>query len=194
MKKRKKILIWVIGSLVTLFLLAGGFVLLLPRLIDMEPVRQRILLKLSQELGGKVTYESVDLSYFPRPRVMIHQVTLSVPGTVTGKLKSVEISPALLALLRGKMRVSRILAESPDFIIALSERTKKGEETKAPRPLEEIRDVLSPAFAVMTSNLPNLRVIIKNGRLTLQERTGLFFLSMESRRVLRVRPAISRWT
>jgi hypothetical protein len=183
MKKRKKILIWVMGSLVTLFLLAGGFVLLLPRLIDMEPVRQRILLKLSQELGGKVTYESVDLSYFPRPRVMIHQVTLSVPGTVTGKLKSLEISPALLALLRGKMRVSRILAESPDFIIGLPERTKKGEETKAPPPLEEIRDVLSPAFAVMTSNLPNLRVIIKNGRLTLQGKNGplLSFNGIEAR-------------
>ena len=103
MRKQKKIVLWIIGSLLVFLLLAGGFVLLLPRLIDMEPIKERILTKLSQEVGGQVKYERLDLSYFPKPRVMIHQATLSVPGIVTGKLKSVEISPALLALLRGKL-------------------------------------------------------------------------------------------
>ncbi|OGP75278.1 MAG: hypothetical protein A2W09_06080 [Deltaproteobacteria bacterium RBG_16_50_11] len=167
MKKHKKILTWGMGGLILLLILAAGFVLL-PYLIDLEPVRDRILLKLSQELGGQVKYDRLALSYFPRPRVMIHQVTLSVPGTVTGKLKSVEIYPALLALLRGKPHISKILVESPDFSIRLPEKTKKTVETTAPRPLEEIRNVLSRAFAVMTSNLPNLTVIINNGSLNLQ--------------------------
>src|SRR3990172_4193084 len=156
MKRHKKVLIWVIGGLVILLLLAGGFVLLLPRLIELEPVRDRILLKLSQELRGQVKYESVDLSYFPRPRVMIHRVALSVPGPVTGKLKSVEISPALLALLRGKLRISRILVVSPDFSINIPEATKKTRETTAPSPLKEMGRILSQISAVITSNLPNL--------------------------------------
>ena len=171
MKKHKKILTWGIGGLILLLFLVGGFVLLLPRLIDLEPVREWIVLKLSQQAGGQVTYERIDLSYFPRPRVVIHQVTLSVPGTVTGKLKSAEISPALLALLRGKIHVSRILAESPDFSIRLPERTRKVGETKEPPTLEDLRNVLSRAFAVMTSNLPNLTVLINNGRLNLQGKT-----------------------
>jgi hypothetical protein len=52
MKKHKKILIGIIGSLVTLLLLAVGFLFFLPRLIDMEPVKERILVRLSQGLGG----------------------------------------------------------------------------------------------------------------------------------------------
>jgi hypothetical protein len=51
MKKRGKILIGIIGSLVTLSLLAVGC----SRLIDMEPVKERILAKLSQGLGGQVS-------------------------------------------------------------------------------------------------------------------------------------------
>ena len=84
MKKQNKIVLWIIGSLLFFLLLAGGFVLLLPRLIGMEPIKERILTKLSQEVGGQVTYGSLDLSYFPRPHVMIHQANFSFPGIVTG--------------------------------------------------------------------------------------------------------------
>jgi uncharacterized protein involved in outer membrane biogenesis len=141
MRKQKKIVLWIMGSLLVFLLLAGGFVLLLPHLIDMEPIKKRILTKLSQEVGGQVKVERLDLSYFPRPRVMIHQVSLSVPGIVTGKLKSVEISPALLALLKGKLRISRILIASPDFTINIPEATKK---TGRQRPRSTGRDRENP--------------------------------------------------
>jgi hypothetical protein len=82
MKKHKKILIGIIGSLVTLLLLAVGFLFFLPRLIDMEPVKERILVRLSQGLGGQVTFEKLDLSCFRRPRAVIHQGILSVPTSL----------------------------------------------------------------------------------------------------------------
>ena len=69
MRKQKKIAFWIIGSLLVFLLLLGGFILLLPRLIKMEPIKERILTKLSQEVGGQVTYGSLDLSYFPTPHV-----------------------------------------------------------------------------------------------------------------------------
>lgn len=102
---------------------------------------------------------------------MIHQASLSVPGIVTGKLKSVEISPALLALLRGKLRISRILVVSPDFSINIPEATKKTKKTTAPGPLEDTGRILSEISAVIASNLPDLTVIIKDGRLDLQRKS-----------------------
>jgi hypothetical protein len=169
MKKHKKILIWIMGVLGILFLLAAGFVLLLPRIIDMEPVKERILLKLSQELGGQVKFENLDLSYFPRPCVVIRQATISVPASVTGKLESVEISLALLTLLRGKLHISRILAVSPDFSINIPKEGKQTGKTTSPSPLKETERILSQISAVVTSNLPNLTVIIKDGRLDIQQ-------------------------
>jgi uncharacterized protein involved in outer membrane biogenesis len=168
MKSSKKIFVSVIAGAVILFLLAAAFVFSLPYLIDMEPVKERILTKLSQEIGGQVRFENLDLSYFPKPRVVIHQAAISIPGSVTGKLQSVEISPALLALLRGKLYISRILARSPEFSIAIPEATKKTGKTMSSNPLKETGRILSQISAVITSHLPNLTVIVKDGRLHLQ--------------------------
>jgi hypothetical protein len=183
MKRHKKILACVIAGVVILLLLAAAFMFFLPYLIDMAPVKDRILLKLSQELGGQVKYERLDLSYFPQPRVVIHQVALSVSDRVTGKLKSLEISPALLSLLRGKLHISRILAVSPDFSITLPEATKKTRKITAPSPLKETRRILSQITAVIASNLPDLIVIIKDGRLDLQResKSSLSFSGINGR-------------
>jgi hypothetical protein len=174
MRKRKKIVLWIMGSLLVVVLLAGGFVLLLPRLIDMEPIKERILTKLSQEVGGQVTYESFDLSYFPQPYVVIHQASLSVPGIVAGKLESVEIYPALSALFRGKLHISTILMSSPDFSINIQGAPKKTGEARAPRPLEETGRILSEISAVIASNFPDLTVIIEDGRFDLQRKSKPF--------------------
>jgi len=53
MRKQKKVVLWIIGSVfILLLLLTGGFVLFLPHLVDMKPIRERILLRLPEELGA----------------------------------------------------------------------------------------------------------------------------------------------
>jgi len=171
MMKHKKMLLGVLGSLACLIIFLVSFILLLPYLINLDPIKEKILAVLSGQVGGKVEYQKLDLSYFPRPRVNIHQVALSVPGPVVGTIKSVEISPTLLALLRGELRISRILVVSPDFSINIPEATKKTGKTTAPSPLEETSRILSEISAVIASNLPDLTVIIKDGRLDLQRKS-----------------------
>ena len=48
--KHKKILIGVLGSLVCFILLLAGVMLLLPYLINLEPVKERILAILFQQM------------------------------------------------------------------------------------------------------------------------------------------------
>jgi uncharacterized protein involved in outer membrane biogenesis len=80
MSRRKKIYLWVAGSIGVLLILLLALVVLLPRLINLELLRERILADVSQTVGGVVEFEKIDLSFFPRPHVVIHQASLSVPG------------------------------------------------------------------------------------------------------------------
>ncbi|MBW2206609.1 MAG: hypothetical protein JRG79_06830, partial [Deltaproteobacteria bacterium] len=63
MKKHKKIFLWVVGVLGFLLFLFTIFLLVLPSFINIEPIRERILANLSKEVGGKVTYQKVDISF-----------------------------------------------------------------------------------------------------------------------------------
>src|SRR5512139_3971533 len=73
MSRRRKIFLWIIGSLICLTSLLVGFLLLLPYLINLEPIRDKIEALLFQQVGGKVEYRKIDLFYFPRPGVNAHQ-------------------------------------------------------------------------------------------------------------------------
>ena len=65
--KHTKILLWLSASLAILLILLVGVILLLPYLINLEPVKERILAILFQQVGGKVEYQRLDLSFFPQP-------------------------------------------------------------------------------------------------------------------------------
>ena len=106
MSRRKKIILWAGGALGIVLVLLLILILLLPRLINIEPVRERILATISQTVGGKVELQQVDLSFFPRPRVVVHKASLSIPGKVAGTLESATIYPEILPLFRGRVRIT----------------------------------------------------------------------------------------
>jgi len=161
--KHKKILLWVSGSLACLILLLVGGMLLLPYLINLEPVMEKILAVLSQQVGGRVEYQRLDLSYFPQPRVKVHQVRISIPEKAAGTFKSIQVYPELLAILRGKLRIKTIQVESPNVNISLPKEREKTKKESKPTIREEIEDAIGRASGIF----PNLNVILKNGRLNL---------------------------
>ena len=171
MSRRRKIFLWIIGSLICLTSFLVGLLLLLPYLINLESVRDKIEALLFQQVGGRVEYQKIDLFYFPRPAVEVHQVTLSIDEKVTGTAKSVQVYPELMALFKGKLGVSRIEIESPDFIVRLPvERTevKQRPEGTARKELEEI-------VARVAGIVPRLKVVIKDGRLNLVKGSQMVF-------------------
>lgn len=165
--KHKKILLGVLGSLLCLIILVVGIMLLLPYLINLEPVKEKILTVLSQQVGGTVEYQSLEFSYFPRPRVKIHQVRISIPEKAEGTLKSIQVSPDLLAVLRGTLRMKTIRVESPDVNIWLPKDPEKIKKESKPTIREAIEETLDRASGIF----PNLHVILKDGRLNLFEQS-----------------------
>ena len=57
MSKRKKIAIWVMGVIGALLVLLLVLMLLLPRIINLEPIKQKIIARISQEVGGEVEFQ-----------------------------------------------------------------------------------------------------------------------------------------
>jgi len=160
---RRKILLFGAGCVALLFILLVALVLLLPSLVNLESTKEKIETLLFRQVGGRVEYQKMDLHYFPRPGVEAHQVTIAIDGKVTGTAKSVQVYPELLALLKGKLVVSRIQVESPDFTIRFPmERTevKERPEGTAPKELEEI-------VARVAGIIPRLKVAIQDGKLNL---------------------------
>jgi hypothetical protein len=172
--KHKKILIWVLGSFACLMLLLVGAMLLLPYLINLEPVKEEILVILFRQVGGKVEYERLDLSYFPQPRVRVHQVRISIPEKAEGTLKSIQVYPKLLEILRGTLPITTIWVESPDFNIRLPGELEKLKAVKKTTPLEEVEQIVARASGIV----PGMEVIIKDGRFKiLKGSTPLFSFS-----------------
>jgi hypothetical protein len=85
MSKRKKIFIWITGTIGALLVFVFILLLLVPKLINTGPIREKVLAELSQMIGGKVAFQRVDLTFLPRPDVIIHQASLSIPGKTSYK-------------------------------------------------------------------------------------------------------------
>ncbi|MBW1944268.1 MAG: hypothetical protein JRJ51_15735 [Deltaproteobacteria bacterium] len=168
MKKHKKIFLWVVGVLGFLLFLFTIFLLVLPSFINIEPIRERILANLSKEVGGKVTYQKVDISFLPLPRMVVHNVGLSIPGKTQGTIRAVVVYPKIGALLKGRVELSGLVLASPRFRIDLPERTPG--EGHAP-------EKASPLLVPFSLDLPVEDLALEQGKLEIfQEGQRLFGL------------------
>lgn len=165
MSKRKKIYFWVGGSVGALLILLLVLILLLPRLINLEPLKEKISVDISRMVGGVVEFQKIDLSFFPRPHIVIHQASLSVPGKASGTLESLVFYPKILPLLMAKLHVARLQVKAPDFRIRLPDRPEKKGKTRETFSLEAVKEKVASSLAVATLKAPGLVVVVVNGRL-----------------------------
>lgn len=165
--KPKKIMVRVIGGVGILLIFLLGFLLLLPSIINLGPVKERILAEISKKVGGRVNFQRIDISLLHRTHVVIHQASLSIPGKITGTLATATLYPEILPLLRGKIRISSIQIETPNITLPLPEKPPEKEEKAKNFSPEIISQFMTPLLVFMESALPNLKVRIEKGKLNL---------------------------
>ena len=125
MSRRKKRSRWIMGGVATFLVLLLAFVLLLPELINLEPVKERILADISQKVGGQVECERVDFSLLPRPRLVVYQGTITLAEKGTGRFESLTIYPEMLPLFLGKVLPHELRIQAADATIHLPQRNEK---------------------------------------------------------------------
>ncbi len=166
MERRKKILSWTAGVCAALLAMLSAAVILLPRLVNTEQARSKIENVISRDLGGTFLYDRITLSVLPRPRIIVHQPKIEIPGKVSAALESVDIYPAILPLLRGKIRVKDVHLESPDATVTLPEGPPTGKAaTKPPAAPGPTADAI---LSVAATNMPDIAIGLDRGRITVR--------------------------
>ncbi len=165
MSRQKKIAIWVMGVIGALLVL----MLLLPTFINLEPIKEKIVANLSRRMGGKLAFQRCDLSFLPRPRVVIHHGSLSIPGKVAGTLEALKVYPKILPLLRGRIQIAMLRAEAPHFKMGLAKRPKQGEQRPRAFALGTIGEEVAPVLGLIASKAPGLTLVVDGGRFNLTE-------------------------
>ncbi|MFB0508555.1 MAG: AsmA-like C-terminal domain-containing protein [Thermodesulfobacteriota bacterium] len=175
MSRYKKISLWILGGAGALLVLLLLFILLLPTLINFEPMRKKILATVSQKVGGEVEFQGLDLSFFPRPRVSMHHGTLSIAGEVSGTLESLTMYPEILPLFTGKVQIAMLHVEAPDFKMKIPERPGKDRGELKAFSFSTIEDRVGSALALIASKARGKVVLVEKGTLNFSEQTKPVF-------------------
>jgi hypothetical protein len=171
MSKRKKIIIWLIRSLLLFALLAVATLALAPKLINLETVRQNIKNQLAREFRGEITYQYLELAYFPRPHAVAHEAEISLPESITAKIQRVKIFPKskYTSLLKGNPQIGGIELEYADYSMKLPQISDEKPELEAILALFDavLKRTTGTIGALPEYKLPDLYVRVKDGKINL---------------------------
>jgi hypothetical protein len=164
--RRKKAFLWIMGILGSLSILLAVILLLLPFLVNLEPVKHRILAHISREIGGEAQFHKLAIALFPRPRVVIQEAGIAIPGKIRVAVEGLTLVPQILPLLTGKAIISFLQAQAPTVTMELP---AQGPEKEEPLGLSSrrIADSLRSLLVFMESKAPGLTLLVEKGRLTL---------------------------
>ena len=114
MTRSGKIILFLLAGAGILVALLAALVFLGPRLLNTKAVRDLALAELERRTGVHLSYARAEVTFFPRPRVVIRGVVLDVPGLAAGTVTTLQVDLELIPLLRGNVRNGTILLEDPD--------------------------------------------------------------------------------
>jgi hypothetical protein len=164
-----------VGGLGSLLILLFVLVLLLPQFINQEAIREKVQTAISREVGGEVKFETLDLSFFPLPHLVIHKGSVSISENMTGTVESVSVYPKILPLLVGKLRMSEIRIEAPDLHLRSAAEPESNMGPPNMAPLENIKEEMAQVLAFMASEAPGADLIVERGELSLSGEEGPIF-------------------
>lgn len=167
----KRVILWTLIPLILAPLLFVGLTYLATRLINQDAVKDRIETTVSRDLGGQIRYERVGLTILPRPQVVITNPSITVPGSLEAKSKSLKVTFELLPLLVGNARLADIRLDDPDVTLVLEDEPSEQGRADSPSSHQSLPSVLGRLAAAM----PNLAIRIDHGHLAFVRRQNPVF-------------------
>jgi|GEM_PF-318906 len=128
MRRPNKLLVALATGVVILPVIAAAIVFLLPVLIDAESIARSILVELNRSAGCEAEFEGVQLSFFPRPRVVVHHIKVNFPKKVSATVESLTAFPQLLPLLAAQVQLSGLVFDTPTITVFLPQGSDREEE------------------------------------------------------------------
>ncbi len=180
MSKRRKITRWLIRILVVLTMLIVLVMVVTPRLINLEMVRNQIKYRMARDVGAEIQYRKMVLAYLPRPHIVIHRSEVRIPDSFTIKVHRMRVYPKILPLFKGHLQLTSVRLEYADYFMELPQIS-----TTTPLPGEAVSvDAMFKAVARAVKGLPefklpDVRLFIKYGKVNLVDPLGRRFMLRE---------------
>src|SRR5574341_816404 len=146
----KKWLAWGVGALVLVLaaLLAAALVF-----IDTPAVQAELQRRLSETLGGKVTWEALEISILPAPHGGLRQVRVEIPEKLSASVEDLNVYLRFWPLFRGSVEISSVSVVRPQVRVIPS----KESASDAPvDPLALYRAVAEPAARALRDFAPDM--------------------------------------
>jgi hypothetical protein len=177
MSKRNTIFGWLIRILLVFIFLVVVVMVFTPSLINLEMVKKNIKEKISNDVGGQITYRKLKLSYFPRPHVLIHKAKISLPDSFTIDIQWMRIYPKLLPLFRGSLEFAVVRLDYADYFMKLPQlkAATDQESEQIPSFDEMVRALTNGVRGLPEFKLPDIVLRVKNGRVNLVDPFGRKF-------------------
>ena len=176
MTRFKKISLWITACFI--FCAALIFILILSsdKLINQKQIIDKIQAGVSEAINGQVVFQRINVSFFPRPQIVLQQCSFSIPETIKGTIVSMSITPKLLPLIMGEFQNSGITLNTPDIEIYLDRKPGSEDKHLNSFSLGTIEEKVGTILSVVFSKTPGLRVRLKNARLNiLKEKKPAFW-------------------
>ncbi len=164
MASRKTISSWFLGCVVVI----TALLLVLPQLIDSDTLKAKLQTIIEQQTGGKVQFQQVELSFLPRPSIILHQIKLDLPEQLQGTVSAIQLYPELLALLTGQVQLAELILESPAVVLNLTD-APPVKEAPSELTFPTLQNSLSQWLEPLAMAAPDLTLVINNGTLTLNQ-------------------------
>ena len=159
---RKFLTITICGALIaTIF---AAFIFIAPKVMNSDFVKNKIYGYFSTEMGSRVAYEKIGLSFFPRVGLSVYGASLQLPSKVVAHAKAVTVTPHFWPLLLGNIKIADLALDSPKATISIP---AKPDQDKPPSKFnyKEYLTHLAPLLASFAEK--DLKVIVQNGSMVL---------------------------
>ncbi len=168
MDRRKKIVTGVIAGAFAVLILLFAVVLIAPKVVDTETVRDKVRSEIKKIAGVEIDFKHLVLDFFPHPHVIFDQVTLSIPPGVKGKAVSVSIRPKILPLLLGKMQIAGLRLDSAELDYTLAKKPATEKTTPQPFSFDDLAKRIQSLVATLPEfKIPDLDFQVNNARVSL---------------------------
>ncbi|HEX5768518.1 MAG TPA: AsmA family protein, partial [Burkholderiales bacterium] len=151
--KLKRRLAWTLGGIVVA---AAALIALAPLLIDARAVQAELQRRLSDALGGQVSWQELDVRLLPAPRGELRALRIDVPGKLEASADAVDVHLRLWPLLRGQPEISSITVERPRIRVA-----PRGDAPEEQKPIDVMalyRAVMEPAANALQDFAPRMEL------------------------------------
>ena len=172
---------WLAGLAVSLLVVSLALALALPRIIDSERVKDTVRAFVSRHARGAIGIEKMEVSWFPRPALVIRGATVSIPDNIDGAVQSITLYPSLPSLIVGHIAVSRLVLERPAVTVRWAARPE------GLPGVEDIERALRAVLGIGAAAAPRLVIRIDDGsaRLTIGNRAAVEIKELHARLVTR---------